>query len=278
MLMPWAQTLGVLLIAAFGAFIGLRICRLKHPYWVVGFVIPFIFFIAVLVTRRFPELVFVWPFSFFTHGRNEFVILSTSASIMFGTLIPRLRTKGQKVAVTILAPIAICYFGVPPFLAPALIRSQLEKLHTYIEEGVCHQTTGFTCGAASAVTALLQFGIESEEGQLAIESFTNSTSGVPETLLASTIEKLYGDKGISCQFRRFDSVNQLRDNCPTIATIKFELFVDHYVTVLDVNDSYVTIGDPIKGRVNLAHEEFGNIWRFSGIVVKQDTENADKKD
>lgn len=278
MLLPWVQTLGVLLAAAFGAFLGLRVCRLKHPYWLIAFIVPFVFFIAVLATRRFPELVFVWPFSFFTHGRNEFVILSTSVSIIFGTLIPRLRTKGQKIAVTILAPIAISYFGVPPFLAPAFIRSTLENLQTYIEDGVCRQTTGYTCGAASAVTALLLFGIEAEEGQLAIESFTNSTSGVPETLLASTIEKLYGDKGICCQFRRFESVDQLRGNCPTIATIKFELFVDHYVTVLDVNDSYVTIGDPIKGRVNLAHEEFGNIWRFSGIVVKQNTQNTEKKD
>ena len=49
-------------------------------------------------------------------------------------------------------------------------------------------------------------------------------------------------------------------------------------TVLDVSDGYVTIGDPLKGRKKLSYKEFEDIWRFVGIVVKQNTQNPGNKD
>jgi len=44
---------------------------------------------------------------------------------------------------------------------------------------------------------------------------------------------------------------------------------DHWVTVLEVTDSEVIIGDPLSGEDRLSYQDFANRWRFMGIVLKR---------
>jgi hypothetical protein len=46
--------------------------------------------------------------------------------------------------------------------------------------------------------------------------------------------------------------------------------VDHYITVLDVTEKKVIIAGPIVGRYENTYEQFRDIWRFVGIVVKKE--------
>jgi hypothetical protein len=55
----------------------------------------------------------------------------------------------------------------------------------------------------------------------------------------------------------------------TLAVIKFSLLEDHWVTVLEVTDSEVILGDPIGGLVKMSYDDFQKKWRFIGIVLQR---------
>jgi ABC-type bacteriocin/lantibiotic exporter with double-glycine peptidase domain len=44
---------------------------------------------------------------------------------------------------------------------------------------------------------------------------------------------------------------------------------EHYVTVLEVTDSQVIVGDPLDGLDKLSYDEFQDKWRFIGITLKR---------
>jgi predicted double-glycine peptidase len=160
-------------------------------------------------------------------------------------------------------------FGITHFSRSIWISRELKSLQTtFSKEGVCIQTTGFTCGAASAVTVLRQIGIEAQESELAILAKTTST-GTTNDKLIYAIRKLYGGKGIDCQYREFNSIAELKDICPMIAIIKLSPVVDHYTAVLEVTDDKVIIGDPLAGKKEWSYANFKNKWSAAGIVLKR---------
>ena len=55
----------------------------------------------------------------------------------------------------------------------------------------------------------------------------------------------------------------------TIAATALAFLVDHYITVLEVDDDKVVVGDPINGRDRLTHDQFRDKWRSTGIVVSR---------
>jgi predicted double-glycine peptidase len=270
---PWLETVGVLILAFLGFLLGLRASRLRKPYWGIGYAVPLLFLIALGLVRNIGRLRFVGAVSWVAAGRNEFVILSAAVPMLFGTLIPRLKKKRLKVLVVILMAAAAGHFVILAFLVPGLVRGRLAELDTVINaDDVCLQTTKYTCGPASAVSALRRLGIEAEEGELAILAHSTPVHGTADDLLCRAIEKQYGPQGVRCRYRYFDSIDQLRGTCPTIAVIRYAILVDHYVTVTEVEDDFVVTADPLGGIQKLTHEEFADKWRFVGIVVERSSE------
>jgi hypothetical protein len=45
--------------------------------------------------------------------------------------------------------------------------------------------------------------------------------------------------------------------------------VDHFVTVLEIRDKLILIGDPLFGTTLITHDEFNQIWRFLGISLER---------
>jgi len=64
-------------------------------------------------------------------------------------------------------------------------------------------------------------------------------------------------------------VRELRGPGFTLAVIKFGFMTDHYVTVLDMDDQHVTVGDPFRGKMAYTAEDFAKEWRFTGIVLRK---------
>lgn len=161
--------------------------------------------------------------------------------------------------------ICVIYFG------PSIwIHHELKHLKTTIsKDGICKQTTGYTCGPAAAVTVLRQLGIEAQESELAISSKCTLKNGTTNELLASAIKKLYGKKGIDCSIRKFNSIDQLRDICPVIAAIKLSSAAGHYTVVLEVTEDKVITGDPGYGKKEWSCENFKKKWYSDGIIVKR---------
>ncbi len=265
---PWIETIGVFLLADIGVVLGLLTTKFKKNFWLVCYIPPLILIILIAMTRHFYRLVFYPPFSWLTEGRMEYVIFSFTVPMLFSTLIPRLLVFRQKIVLTIFVVAASIIFFIIPFISPILARNELENIVTeFSENGICLQSTNYTCGPAAAATALYQLGIKASEGKLAIEAYTTPQNGTSDDLLKKAIEKLYDSYGIVCDYRYFSSVSQLKGNCPVIVVTKFSFLIDHYVTVLNVTDDEVIVGNPSSGKEALTYKEFEKKWRSVGIIV-----------
>ncbi|HEX5221540.1 MAG TPA: cysteine peptidase family C39 domain-containing protein [Verrucomicrobiae bacterium] len=160
--------------------------------------------------------------------------------------------------------------SVWPFLAPAFNYSHLAGLKTRFDaDGICLQSNDYNCGPAAAVTALRKLGLPAEEGELAILAHTSSATGTPPDILARALQAHYAMEGLVSDYRVFRSVDELRDGGLTLAVIKYGFWLDHYVTVLNVTDQEVVVGDPSHGLRTFTHQEFQDKWRFEGVVLKR---------
>ena len=272
---PWLETLGVTGLALLAIILGLAVSQLKKPWWLIGYAIPLLLLLLIALARNINSLRFTIVFSTINAGRNEFIAFACAIPMVLSILIGRLPGKRQKALMAILIAIASVQFIVYPFLVPALIRNKLSRLPTIItDDGVCLQNTDYTCGPAAAVTALARLNIEANEGELAVIARTTPQMGTPDDMLADAIEKRYGDCGIRCQYRYFDSIHQLKLKGPTIAVVKFAFLIDHYVTVLEVTDKEVIVGDPLEGKQTLTYEQFREKWRFIGITINRTNDNT----
>jgi ABC-type bacteriocin/lantibiotic exporter with double-glycine peptidase domain len=55
-----------------------------------------------------------------------------------------------------------------------------------------------------------------------------------------------------------------------LVIVKFGLFLEHWLTVLEVTDREVVVGDPLSGEVRLTHDEFLARWRFIGVTLRRE--------
>ncbi|UCH20866.1 MAG: hypothetical protein JSU83_20440 [Deltaproteobacteria bacterium] len=265
--MAWIETLGVLLLAFAGVVLGKWFST--KSYLIFGFVIPF-FFLAVIGTARYSSgLEFFPPVSWLMSGRREFAAMAIITAMLLVTPVSRTGLKRLNILVHVLLACVIIYYSVLPFLIPGIIKKYLLNLKTTLDKNnVCLQSNGYNCGPAAAVTALRQLGVKAEEGELAVLSHTNPIAGTPPDSLCLAIRKVDSDEKLLCDYRKFKSVFELQGLEPVIAVVKYSFLVDHYVTVLDINDKTVTLGDPLAGLRQLSRTDFQQMWRYRGIVLR----------
>src|SRR5262249_4697231 len=144
----------------------------------------------------------------------------------------------------------VLYEAIVPFIVPLYLHNDLQNLHTTIDDqGVCRQTTSYTCGPAAAVTALRRMGITTDEGELAVAMHTTPLVGTPPDVLADSLESKFSDHALRAEYRKFDNVDGLAGHEPVLAITKIQAIEDHYVVVLHVSTAGVLIADPAQGRV-----------------------------
>lgn len=269
---PWFETTGVVLVALLGVFLGRVFSGFRKPYWLLGHFVGFVLIVILALARYYNVLYFIRPFSWVTTGRVQFVILSLAVTMGLTTPLSRLSHRYEKLLVYILMAVVVTWFCVLPFLVPALIKDHLSSLTTRFDSnGICLQTTSYTCGPAAAVTALGKLGLSADEGEMAVLSYTSPVAGTILSCLSSAVQNRYAADGLRCQYRRFDSIEQLKDAGITLAVVRNAFLLDHCLTVLEVSDHTITVADPVIGRRVMPHKQFEKIWRFSGIVFKRDS-------
>ena len=267
---PWVETAGVILVALLGVLVGRAFSRFGKPYWVLGYILPLVLIGMLGVVRLDNGLYFVRPFLWVATGRVRFITLSLAVSMGLTVPLSRLPRRWEKLTVCSLMAIFVAWFSVLPFLVPALIRERLSNLKTRFDSnGVCRQTTDFTCGPAAAVTALGRLGLPADEGEIAMLSYSSPMVGTLPACLSSALQKRYGAQGLRCSYRRFDSIEQLRKAGITLVVVKDAFLLDHCIAVLDVSDNAVTVADPVTGARLVPHRQFEKMWRFAGIVLQR---------
>ena len=267
---PLFETAGIVLLAALGIFVGRTFSTFRSPYWTLGYFLPFIAIAVLALASCNNVLYFVRPFCWVTTGRARFVVLALAVSTGLTVPLSRLPRRSERLLLRILMVVVVTWFCVLPFLVPALIRERLSNLKTRLDSnGICLQTTDFTCAPAAAVTALRQLGLSADEGEIAALSYSSPVTGTIRTFLCSALRNLYGSAGLKCKYRRFDSVDQLSDAGITLAVVKNAFLRDHCLAILDVSADTITAADPVTGTKSIRREQFEKIWRFSGIVLER---------
>ena len=273
---PWLETIGVILVALMGVLLGTLFSRFRKYYWTLGYFVPFMLIAIIVLTRFNNALPFVPPFSWVTAGRIRFIFFAFAVTMGLSTPISRLPHTFEKLIIGFLMVLVVVWFSVLPFIVPALIKEDLSNLKTTVNSsGICYQSTDYTCGPAAAVSALGRLGLSANEGEIAVLSHTSPVTGTLPSCLSSALQRLYGTEGLKCQYRCFDSINELRKAGITLAVVKDGLMNHHCVAVLGVSDYIITVVDPVWGKMLMSHEEFKKVWRFSGIVLKRDSTYAE---
>jgi hypothetical protein len=252
----WLEPLLAVILALVGAWMGAVSKRLPRQWWLVAFIPPFLVVALVL------SVVF--------SGEWRFVLMAFVAALLLSTPLARLPKWKYRLPVGVFAAAIVCYMSVWPCLAAAASRNQLAALPTRLDgDGVCLQSTKYTCGPASAVTALRRLGLDAQEAELALLARTSRVTGTPADVLASVIQERYGRNGIEARYREFRDLAELKDAGLTLVVVKIGLLTDHWLTVLEVNDHEVVVADPLSGIERLPHERFLGQWRHVGVVVQR---------
>jgi predicted double-glycine peptidase len=269
----WLEILLAVLSGVAGFAGGKWSARLPKYWWLLGYLVPLTIILIYGVAVHCPSLLApVSAISWLTIGRKKFYILGFIAAMVLATPLSRLPNKRDRIVIAFFAAAVVFVSSVWPFLAPLLNRSQLARLHTRMDtDGICLQSTSYTCGPAAAVTALRRLGYPAEESEIALASQTSSFAGTPPDLLAEALKEKYGRDGLTVNYRFFKNLDELQQAGLTLAVVKFSFMVDHYVTVLKINNLAVVVGDPLNGIQTISRDEFLKQWRFCGIVLQKET-------
>jgi hypothetical protein len=265
---PWLETVGVVLLAAGAGGLGYALGRLRGRWWLAGYDTALVLTWAAVAARWSSELSFADPIAWIALGRREFVLLAASCPLLLGTAAGRLRRPRLKALLGLLGAFAVLNLSVWPFLVSSLCYDELRGLKTRVlRNGVCMQSTEYTCGAAAAVTALGMLGLEADESELAIASRTRRTVGVSSDMLCVALNSLYGPRGLRCQYRQMDSPDELRDAPAAIVYVRHREVIGHAAALMEMTDERVVLGDPLGGQRVLSQEEFADIWLGDAILL-----------
>lgn len=262
------QLLAVMVLAVLGWSAGSRISRCKGHWWLLGFLGPMLAIAMVILGRRIIRFAFVWPISWIVRWDVNYLVMSFVVAMLFGTLIPRLLQRRQRIVVSVLMAVMVFYYGIIPVAMPAAVRASLERGPTKLDRlGVCLQTHPYTCGPAASVTALGLLGVQAQEGQIGAAAGTGPSVGTDPFSLARALQAMYGNQGIRAQYRMFKDLAELQPCLPVVAMVHGNILRDHYVTVVQITETGVILADPEFGMRRLTREDFTALWNNSGIVV-----------
>jgi len=266
----WLAAAVALFCALAGVMLGWLFSRLRSPYWTIGYLIPVVLVFAYALAFQVPAIMFVPPLSWMMMGIKKFAALGFIATLVLTTPLSRVPQKRIRIVIAVFLAVIVFFLSIWPFLAPMVDRRELSRLKTHVDkDGICLQSADYTCGPASAVTALRKLGLPAEEGQIAILSCTSFQEGTPTDMLANGLQNEYGKDGLVVKCRVFKNISELKQAGLTLAVVKYGWLEDHWVTVLEVTDSEVVVGDPLAGLTRYSYEGFCKRWRFIGIVLER---------
>lgn len=124
------------------------------------------------------------------------------------------------------------------------------------EDGVCIQTSNYTCGPASLATCLKTLGVQAKEEDLAVEANTSKAG----TLLAY-LARVARHHGLKATFHAHQNASDAP--LPAVASVTLPSGIDHCVAVI-VRDGQRFIADPLDG---LHSMESVTDYRWSGMFL-----------
>lgn len=186
------------------------------------------------------------------------------AIVFFVIALPFMTNKGTKRAITIFLVFIIAISAIDQI--SYLIPSNNSNIRGEIAgNGICLQSTSYTCGAASLATFLNIYDVKTTEIEMAklarVRPFMGTSAlGVYWALRHKLEETSFGSKIKNISF---DELKQF--DKPSIITTKLTFLVDHVIVVLGYEDGKFNIIDPLSGKYSIDEKELQEKWR--GVVI-----------
>ncbi len=134
-------------------------------------------------------------------------------------------------------------------------------------DGVCMQSTDYTCVAASMVTLLHAWGITATETEMARLSRTDTSGTTDIRALAGLQHKLNGSN-LAAHYDAFAYDDLMRTPMPCIASIDWGYTANHMVAIMKITEKEVTLGDPLESIKQIPKSEFLRKWNGRAIFIQ----------
>jgi hypothetical protein len=139
-----------------------------------------------------------------------------------------------------------------------------DLLGTVGPDGVCHQTSGYSCSAASAAMLLDRHGIRATEREMAELCVTCNATGTTQSGLMRGLRLKVGDRK-TVKIGRPD-YDQLP--VPSIVSLRLSPILTHSALIEKVTPEEVSVVDPLYGRGKLSRTIFDREWMGSAIWIE----------
>lgn len=152
-----------------------------------------------------------------------------------------------------------------PFLKSVLTPLNKNNLQDkWSVDGVCFQSSGSTCGPASAATIMKNFGVAVTEKDIAAEALT-SASGTEIWYIARAFKK----RGFTIEFIIIDTANIDISNipCPSIAGTRIG-GIGHFVPILKKTPAGYITADPLIGKREIPYSGMIEKSGLNGFFMK----------
>lgn len=195
-----------------------------------------------------------WWYEFRSRPATEFFIVPIGiAGGLVAAILPRF--------LLVLPLFGVAAFSIAPFVKPFIGPFAAGALSDRWEDGICLQSTGSTCGAASLATIMKRFGEAVTEPELAAEAHSYR-NGTEAWYLARAARR----RGFEVAFD-FRAGLDPEVEFPAVAGVRFGS-IGHFIPILGREGDEFLIGDPLRGRESLTSEELLERYRFTGFFMK----------
>jgi predicted double-glycine peptidase len=259
------------LVFGTSGLLGWKIGRLRGHWWLIGYAVSMAIVVALNVSRYVPATINTAPGQWLLAGRKEIFLIGIAAIIGIVPCLHKVHPARTRVLLGAFMTVLLMRSSVLPLMGPVLDRAEIAKLPTVLDmDDVCLQTTNYTCGPASLVSALRAFGIEETESNAALETLCNSYSGTRSADIADYVNRAYGDRGLRASYRYIASVEELRElGGVAIAEVKSNFWMDHFVAVVGWDGTSPIVADPYCGQFKTTEKSFARIWRKKAVVIRR---------
>lgn len=152
-----------------------------------------------------------------------------------------------------------------PYLKPILTPAHYSAFQDKWNGQICMQSTGSSCGAASATTILRHYGFNVTEREVAMECYTSAT-GTESWYLARAFRK----RGLDARFITRPPLPHPLP-APCIAGIRLGA-IGHFIAIIRDRNEVVFTGDPRIGPREYSRNELLRDVDFTGFLLVVDPE------
>lgn len=238
--------------------------------WVTWFVLIAGFTILIAITGRDHVMAQQLGITRIVWHSDVFILNIFLYSAIFTLLISRWHFRDSRWLIMVLGMVAIVRIGLLPAASWTWYIPYWSNAKTLInQQGVCIQSTTWSCGPAATVSAMADLGIQVSEAQLALASQTNPFSGTKPLNIKKAIEALplnQSNHRLHASIEVIDSISNLNLQSPTLALVKQSFLNHHYVCILQIQNDRVLVADPESGLKSIPIEKFNQ--RFLKLIIR----------